>query len=178
MKFLNIFLKLRRVDCPDGTSKYIHKDVNNAIPIYVREYDATLFGRIESELKGDAVIGGEFKNKIHDLLTTKDENYASLIHEFRVLYGTFSTDPCSYSDFFLDGVKQILNVHQALKLQSSLIRDCIEYARMHPGDPALLETTLEVLKRKLLYEEEQEVTEAFKVSRMAAREFRRQNDGL
>ena len=177
MGFFDFLSKHRRVLCPDGTTKYIHKDVNSAIPTYVTKYDAKLFSRIGSEIQDDLTIGGEYKTRIHDLLSNRNEQYASLIHEFRVLYGVFSADPCSYSDYFLDGIKRILAIHHVLRVQSSNIQAYIDLVRTQPDDTALLTQRFSELQREMLYFDSQEITEAFETARVAAGKLGGRNDG-
>ena len=177
MGFFAFLSKHRRVECPDGTIKYIHKDVNSAIPTYVTEYDAKLFSRIGSEMQSDLTIRGEYKTRIHDLLNSRSEQYAALIHEFRVLYEAFSTDPCSYSDYFLDEVKRILAIHRALRVQNSNIQAYIDLVRSHPDDTALLTQRFSELQRAIFHSDSQEITEAFETARVAAVKLGSQNDG-
>lgn len=177
MAIFGFLSKQRRVLCPDGTTKYVYKDVNRAMPIYVTAFDAKLFSRLGSEIQDDLTIGGEYKTKIHDLLNNRNEQFASLIHEFRILYNVFSADPCSYSDYFLDGVKRILATHHLLKVQSSHIRAYIDLVRTQPDDAALLTRSYYQLQREMLNFDSQEITEAFQTARVAAGKLGDRNDG-
>lgn len=71
MGIFDFLSKQRRVLCPDGTTKYVYKDINQAMPTYVTAFDAKLFSRIGSDIQDDLTIGGKYKAKIHDLLNNK-----------------------------------------------------------------------------------------------------------
>ena len=173
MRIFSVFHNQRTVVCPDGTEKYIYKDVNKAIPMQLKEYDAKLLAKLDTELQQNASISGHFKSRIRNILADIDNSHASLLIEFQILYGTFSADPCSYGDFFRDGVERILSVHQSIKQQNTLIQATIEYAKAHSGDITQLEDRLKMLETLVYRDEKREVEDALGVARTAAQKFRR-----
>ena len=108
------------VDCADGSTKTVYKNVNDAFPLFIEGWE----GNLSAKLKSETIANGEFKtayaSKIDGLLYALDELNQGLMMTFRAVYVTYSSDPCGNSVFFQREVSRLLDEQRrlrALKIQ-------------------------------------------------------------
>lgn len=126
--------KYYKVICPDQTVKTVYKHVDDAFPLYIQGWKASV-GVDLGKLMGDAgALQAEASKKIEGLVFSIGELNQSLMMQFRAAYVAFQSDPCGSSDFLRDQVAK-LNHEQyrltQLRLQVPLL---VELARLAKWD--------------------------------------------
>ncbi|HSG38916.1 MAG TPA: hypothetical protein VLE27_04695, partial [Thermoanaerobaculia bacterium] len=80
------FAKTYRVRCPDGTVKTLHRNVDDAFPLFIPGWQ----GNVDAELKAleaiPARLRAKYETKIQGLLYRLDELNQSLMMNFRGAY--------------------------------------------------------------------------------------------
>jgi hypothetical protein len=129
-----LFGKTYRVKCPDGSHKWVHRNVDDAFPLYIKGYQ----GDVNAELTGlsevSASAGATYATKIQGLLFGLDELNQGLMIHFRGVYLVYMSDPCGNAPFLQREVQKLLGEQQRLVRLRIQIRALIELARNHPED--------------------------------------------
>ncbi len=89
--------------CPDGTSKTVYKDIDDALPLYIPGWE----GNLTTELQ-QVNITAEYATKIHGLLYIIDEFNKNIIINFRITYLAYKNDPCNDNGFFNRQIEKII----------------------------------------------------------------------
>lgn len=171
MGILSLFSNTRRVTCPDGRKVDVYRDENQAIRLYVSDYDANLFARADTGLLQDAGISAHLKRRVRTLMDNRDDAHAALMYQFRVIYGTFATDPCSNGEFLKEEVKLILETYRELQEQKNKIFAYLQNSREHRSQQNFLEQRIQALEDEILRPQVTEVAEAFETTRQASQKI-------
>ena len=108
------FGKTYDVECPDGTTKTVYRDVDKAFPFLIQG----LRGKADANvsLKGiKAKVGTEYVPLVQGLFLELNEQNQSLMLSFKAAYFVYKNDPCNYSSYFQDQVKKLLEDQSVLR---------------------------------------------------------------
>ena len=143
--------------CPDGEPVYLLRNIEDAYPAYVREYDATLSAA--AKVVADAQVAATLKTKAVLLRQELNQENIALQEKYKAVVIALQTTPCDQNvrnkamDFLVDiksQTKQIpdrmkeLNDQASSKLQSE-ISNLLRYpdaSRDIANPPTVLEASL------------------------------------
>ncbi|MFM7755095.1 MAG: hypothetical protein ACKO58_11995 [Cyanobium sp.] len=134
MNFSWSFGRLTRHKCPDGTTKIVYRNVDDAFPLYIQGWDSKASATAEAQQLGTAKLSGEYATKIHGLLFGLDELNQSLMMNFRGAYVAFSADPCGNADLLKRQVEQILREQHRFQIIRMQIRGLVALAEATPSN--------------------------------------------
>ncbi|MBR7831858.1 hypothetical protein KDL01_01215 [Actinospica durhamensis] len=138
--------KLKRVKCPDKTTKFVHRDVSDAYPLSLREGSANLKAKMKSAELANASLEGGYQAKIGGMLMELDEKNNSLMLKFRSAYLVFQGDPCCQAGYLAEQTKSITEAHDRLLSTSFKINGYIQLIKFRPSSAAeLTEAFIEVI---------------------------------
>ena len=103
------FGKTRLIKCPDGSLRYVYKNMDDAFPLYAKDWKA----RFDVAVKGlqtiQGSLGGELAHGLSGLLVMLNESNASLQFNCRAIYCTFSVNPCSMDTWLQNQMQELIN---------------------------------------------------------------------
>jgi hypothetical protein len=126
------FSKRHQVRCPDGSTKIIYKNIDQAFPLYIPGWKGDLKADIKALEQASANVGAAYESKIQGLLFSLDERNQSLMINFRTVYITFVSDPCNRSAFLERQIEKIIDEQNHLSRLKMQIYSLIELAKNHP----------------------------------------------
>ena len=111
----NPFAKTYRVKCPDGTTRNVFKEMDDALPLGLRGSMGRYAAGAQDGVGAiSANISGEHTSKVENLLVALDSKNNSLIMKFRAVYLVYTTDPCGQSQYLANQIKQLNEMHDRL----------------------------------------------------------------
>ena len=128
------FGRTTRYMCPDGTTKIVYRNVDDAFPLYIPGWESKTSATAEAQQLGATKLTGEYASKIHGLLFSLDELNQSLMMNFRGAYVAFSADPCGNADLLRRQIERILHEQHRLQIIRVQIRGLIALAEATPSD--------------------------------------------
>jgi hypothetical protein len=129
------FSKTYAVKCPDGSVKYIYKNIDHAFPLYIPGWQSKVVSGLEGIESIKANISADYTTKIQGLIFNLDEFNQGIMFAFRGAYTTFSSDPCENSNFFSRQIEKILDDQRRLLSLKMQIQALIKLAELHPQNP-------------------------------------------
>ncbi len=156
----SLFKKSYDVRCPDGSTKTVYKDVNEAFPLFIEGWEGKVAAKVKAENLGEGEINSEYASKIHGLLYALDELNQGLMMTFRAVYVTYSTDPCGNSQFFQREVSKLLDEQRRLRALKIQIDGLIIMTKNQPNNFDQLTKIFSDLVQRLGVYPGQEVTVA------------------
>ena len=104
--------KVRKVRCPDGSERVIHKNINELFPLSVSDIKAKV-SAAANQVGADVV----FQREARGFLVVLDEINASMQLKFRTAYITYSINPCEKgADSWLrEQVQRISQIDDSLR---------------------------------------------------------------
>lgn len=128
------FSKTYKVKGPNGQIKRVYRDVNDAFPLYIKGWKATLkaAGKVLDKVSGD--IKAEYATAIHGLLFALGEHNQGLMMKFRGVYIVYQGDPFEHSGFLERQIEKLLDVQGYLITQKFKIDGLIELAKLQSDD--------------------------------------------
>jgi hypothetical protein len=145
-----LFGKTYRVKCPDGTTRIVYKNIDDALPLGLRSTKNKYAAGAKDGLGAmSANINGEHSSKIENLLVAIDSKNNSLIMKFRAAYVAYTTNPCGQSDNFASQVKQLNEMHDRLTEVEVGTQSLIAIIKMQPKSTDLIIEQFKALVIKL-----------------------------
>ena len=124
-----------KVKCPDGTTRIVHRNVDDAFPLAIKEGSGRLSAMVK-DLAGNSVgIDGEFRRGVSNLLYQLNERNASAMINFRATYVAFQANPCKQADRLARRIEQMTTEQQELAKTRQELSGVIDLAASAPGDP-------------------------------------------
>lgn len=122
------FFKSYTVDCGDGTTREVIKNVDDAFPLDVRTKQAVANVKANAETIGEVDISGGVRSVIEGLLFEIDDRNSSHMIEFRAAYVAYQAEPCqnlhiltSVLDRVMSGRERLVElVHQTNRFIAAL----------------------------------------------------------
>jgi hypothetical protein len=128
------------VRCPDGSTKTVYRDVNDAFPLFISGWQGDLSAGVTGsakaagieELKGE--MKGTYATKIQGLLFAIDDLTQTIMINFRSIYVTFASDPCSNGAFLQRQVEKLVAEQQRISRLRIQVRTLVELAKNQPKE--------------------------------------------
>ncbi|MDO9392188.1 MAG: hypothetical protein Q7U71_10505 [bacterium] len=134
MKIKWPFSKTYVVKCPDGTTRVIYKNIDDAFPLCIPGWKGKTGGSIEA-IKGASVnINAEYQTQIQGLLYSLDELNQSLTMVFRAAYIAYQSHPCKNAASFNRLIEKMIHENSRLTALKIKIRGLISLAETNPNN--------------------------------------------
>ncbi|WP_188416320.1 hypothetical protein [Mucilaginibacter galii] len=101
--------------CPDGTTRTIYKDINEAFPLAIRDAKSKIDSDIKAEKLAAAKISVDYQTKVSNILYRLSDENESLMLNFRTTYLAFISDPCGNGSFLKRQIET--TIHKQNQLQ-------------------------------------------------------------
>ncbi len=102
-------------ECPDGTTHWIYKNINDAFPLIVADVDASLNSKVNVDGVAQTELGAKYATKIKGLLFELDSANQNIMIEFRAIYSVYQGEPCGNAKFYSTKIAEIIADHKNLK---------------------------------------------------------------
>jgi len=119
--------KIKRVKCPDGTTRYVYKDLDDAFRLELKDWSAAFKAQLNSLKLQELETSLEFQKQVSGLLMELDEVNRSLQFHFRALYSAYMNNPCELDKWYAEEVQRLVQTECKLRLDK--IRDSMEFIR-------------------------------------------------
>lgn len=129
--------KKRSVKCPDGTTKTVYKNIDDALPLFIKGYENDFGGKVNGLDQINGEISGSAKSKIDGMLFDLNNFNSNIVMEFRSIYMVFESDPCSNSDFLRVKTDELIQKYQNLNQLKLKIYGLIEIAKTAQLDTSI-----------------------------------------
>ena len=129
------FSKTYKHKCPDGTTKIVYKNINDAFPLFIPGWEGKATNNAKA-IEGVSVsMDAEYATKIQGLLYDLNEWNQSLMMTFRSAYAHFQSDPCSNNAFFQRQVEKIIDDQHRLTTLDVQIKGLVRLVELNPNNP-------------------------------------------
>jgi len=122
------FSKTYKHKCPDGTIRIIHRNVDNAFPLFIQ----TAKSKTNADIQGIKGVKGrlstEHQTKIEGVLYELNEMNSSLMMKFRSAYILFQSNPCGSHETFSVEILKINNEHHSMMILRTKIKGLLDLA--------------------------------------------------
>src|SRR5688572_8995044 len=115
----------RTVVCPDGTKRYVFRNIDRAFPFYCRQIKASTSAALEGikDIKGN--LGAQYEGEIKDILFSIDEKNGTTQAHFRAAYMRYHAEPCSGLVFLEKAIDAIRQDERDLRAAELAIRQLV-----------------------------------------------------
>ncbi len=137
------------VKCPDGTPRYIHKNVDDAFPLFLKERSSNAKASIDALDHAKADVAKDQKDTIGYILFRIDDKNSSMQASFRAAYIVYAASPCTKSDYLQQAVESIRKEEQNLRSAEMAITNIIN-AIINTSSAAIKDDHRELLNHQLL----------------------------
>jgi len=103
------------VRCPDGSIRTVLRDINTAFPLFIPGWSAKAQGDISGWEQVKGTLSTEYVTHIQGLIFRLDELNQGLMFDFRAVYETYVSDPCSNGAYLQRQVERTLAEQQRLR---------------------------------------------------------------
>jgi len=101
--------------CPDGTTHWVYKNINDAFPLIVADVDSSFNSKISVDGVAQTELGSKYSSKIKGLLFELDSANQNIMIEFRAVYSVYQSEPCGNAKFYSTKVAEIIEDHKNLR---------------------------------------------------------------
>lgn len=135
MNFNWPFSKTYQITCPDGTVRIIHKNIDDACPLTIKNWKAGVSADLKEEISQlNGKISGKYENEIKGFLFGLNDQNESLMMSFRAAYMGVQINPCENNGFFLRELEKLLENQQRLTELKMKISALIQLAINYPQE--------------------------------------------
>jgi hypothetical protein len=128
----------REITCPDGTPRTVHRDIDDAFPLFLPEYQAKVATSVQ-ELAGNGIqLNGAVERGIAGVLLELSDINDTIMPMFRAVYATYMASPCENADFLARKVDELTVELQRLTAARLELRALVELAAANPGNSDLV----------------------------------------
>lgn len=130
--------KTYTVNCPDGTTRTVYRDIDHACPLCIPGWKADVSADIKnlSNLSADASL--KYETQIHGLLYSLNEQNQSLMMSFRTVYLAFQSNPCGNDAFFQRELEKLLDEQRKISTLKIKIAALVQLISTCPTDTGKL----------------------------------------
>lgn len=153
MPFRFPFFRTYKLKCPDGTTRIVHKNIDDVFPLSVSDTNAKFNGDLKLPETIDAKLGAEISNAIKSVMFSIDGNNSSLVLEQRAAYSGYQSNPCAQADWYQRRIEDLSNRRHRLQEQERLLNALMSLAQRPTADADRLIGLLGQLVDKLPPEE-------------------------
>lgn len=142
---MGFFSKTYKHKCPDGSIKIIHKNIDDAFPLAVKDVETNSKGGLEAKDIASLNVSTDYKSKIQGLVYCLNDLNQDLMILFRSAYIAYQADPCNDKGFFqrqIDGIIMDQKRMTTLRLQ---IRGFISLAEKNPNHGEVMKAYLQII---------------------------------
>ena len=114
--------KQRAVRCPDGTTQYVYKNIDDAFPYIFKDAKINAAAAFEGLKRVKGKLDTKYETKITNILAKIDEKNGSIQTHLRAAYVLYSSAPCKKLDYLqaaIDSIRQderdLRNAEMAIK---------------------------------------------------------------
>jgi hypothetical protein len=102
------FSKVITVKCPDGKTRRVYKNPEDAFPLRAKDWSAQIKSTLKT-LKGfESGLGLDLQKQIAGFFMEIDEINRSIQAEFRALYIVYSANPCELDKWLAQETKKLI----------------------------------------------------------------------
>lgn len=128
------FARTRTHQCPDGSTKIVYRNVDDAFPLFIPGWQANITAAVVPPRAPNVHVAGQYASRIHGLLFALDELNQSLMMNFRGAYVAYSSDPCGNAGLLQRQVDYILREQHRVQMVRVQIQGLIALAESQPGN--------------------------------------------
>ena len=121
--------------CPDGGIIIIHKNIEYALPLAIKDVNSSINTDIKAKGQAVAKLKAEYASKVTGLLYNIDEQNKSLLLSFRLSYLAFQSNPCDDKGFLKRQAELLTEGQQRLIELKMKISGLITLAETFPSEP-------------------------------------------
>ena len=126
--------KTYTIICPDGTSRIIYKNIDDAFPLNMSGFETKMSGKFGTEDIKNLEIDADYKTKVENLLFGLDDINKDLMLTFRSAYMAYVTDPCTNSQYLTTQIEKITFEHSKLKKHKLQINSLVDMLKISNGN--------------------------------------------
>lgn len=128
------FSKTFKQRCPDGTIRHIHKNIDKAMPLALKDMQTKFDADLSTQKKSLGLLNVEYADKISGLLYAINEQNQSLMMGFRLAYIAYQSDPCNNNEYLIHQAEELNLGQQKLMELKTQISGLISLAAVYPND--------------------------------------------
>lgn len=129
-----LFSNTYKHTCTDGTVRFIHKNVDKAFPLALKEQQKKFNADLEAQQQINLSLNSDYTEKIQGLLFSISEQNQSLMMTLRSAYIGFQTNPCAGDGFFQRQVARVNEEQHRLMELKTQITGLIAIAKEFPNN--------------------------------------------
>ncbi|GAA3458480.1 hypothetical protein ACFFSW_04470 [Saccharothrix longispora] len=107
--------KRYKVKCRDGSVKYVHRDVDDAFPLELRESGKRTAAGLDVLQQVSGNLERSHVEQIKAALFSLNQANDTMMVNFRALYTVYQTDPCANAGYLAAGTQALMAEHQRTK---------------------------------------------------------------
>src|SRR5690348_9057387 len=134
MWFDFMFSSTYKHKCTDGSVRLIHKNVDKAFPLALKEQQKQFNADLEAQKKASLKLNSEYTERIQGLLFSISEQDESLMVNLRCAYIGFQTNPCGGDGFFQRQVERVIEEQNKFMKLKTQITGLIAIAKECPNN--------------------------------------------
>lgn len=134
MEFISNLFSKHKVKCPDGSVRYVYRNIDKAFPMFLGDIKNEISAGIKNKEFGSANATKKYNSDIRSILIQIDETNQSMMLNFRVAYIGFESNPCQNSEKFnadLDEIRRCGQHNHELKVKVNAIIRYLELGGNH-----------------------------------------------
>lgn len=135
MKFKWLYPKTYKYKCPDGTTKIVYRNIDDAFPLFIPGWEGKVKNNVKAIESISVSMDADYATKIQGLLYDLNEFNQSLVMNFRTIYAYFQSDPCSNNNFFQRQIEKIVDEQHKLTNLNVQIQGLIHLVELNPNNP-------------------------------------------
>lgn len=121
MAFRWPFFRTKTIICPDGTTRIVHKEIDDLFPLAITDGNKKFNGSVKIPEAIEANVGAELTTAIRGVLFSIDGNNNSLILDQRAAYTGYSANPCDKADWYQRQIEDLSSRRHRLQEQERLL---------------------------------------------------------
>jgi hypothetical protein len=134
--------KTKEIKCPDGTTRIVYKNIDEACPLVIPGWNAQMEAALNgaSQLRGS--VKARYEKTIRGFLFGLNEQNQSLMMSFRMVYQAYASNPCANGEFLTRETEKLLDEQRRIMTLKLQITAVIQLASTSPTETAQLANIL------------------------------------
>jgi hypothetical protein len=127
--------KTYKVKCPDGSTRTVHKRIDDAFPLDIRGAQSKFSAKAKDGLGAlSAEVSADHRSTVENLLVAIDSKNNTLMVKFRAAYLVYITNPCVKDEFLAIRISQLIEMHDRLTEVELGTQSLIELVKYQPSN--------------------------------------------